>query len=276
MNTPAIMTDVPRLPARPTDGHKGSFGRVLVVAGSRGMTGAAILCGSAAISGGAGLVRIATPEDALDVVAAGNPCYTLVPLSVEAVVNAAESADVIALGPGLGATSTPLVRELLPRLAKPLVLDADGLNALAGQPELLKQRPAATIITPHPAEFGRLTGRSAAEVNADRDGSAQAFAQTYGVVVVLKGSATVVTDGQRLYRNTSGNPGMGTGGTGDVLTGLTAALWGQGLEPFTAAQLGVYLHGVAGDLARDALGEIGMSARDLLLQVPEALRRQQG
>ena len=189
--------------------------------------------------------------------------------------------DVIAAGPGLGLGPdvTVFVQELVARTQSPLVLDADALNALASDPDRLQNsgegaRPI--VITPHPGEFGRLVGLDARAVQAQREGLAVRYAAATGVVLVLKGHGTLVTDGKRLYRNDTGNPGMATAGSGDVRTGLIAALLAQGLEPFAAAQLGVYLHGLAGDLARDELGAPSLIATDLLHALPKAFLRHQG
>jgi NAD(P)H-hydrate epimerase len=217
-------------------------------------------------------------------VAAGNPCYLTRPLpadqhgnvsvaSVPGVLDAAARCDVVACGPGLGpgAGVAEVVTALLMRSSKPIVLDADGLNVIARSPERLR-RPAPLILTPHPGEFARLLNTPTTAVQADRENRAIRFAADHGVILVLKGRQTLVTDGRRLYRNPTGNPGMATGGTGDVLTGLLAALIGQGLEPFAAAQLAVYLHGLAGDLARDDLGEASLIATDLFHYLPRAFR----
>jgi ADP-dependent NAD(P)H-hydrate dehydratase len=280
---------VPTLASRPPDSHKGDFGRVLVVAGSRGMSGAAILCATAALRGGAGLVRVAVADGILPLVAAGNPCYMTAPLpqddqgglaaAAEAdLVALARANDVVAAGPGLGRAPAiaALVTALLEQTAVALVLDADALNALQHHTGRLRDRLAPVILTPHPAEFARLAGGDVPAIQAHRQELAARFAAAHGVVVVLKGHGTVVTDGRQVYVNTTGNPGMATGGTGDVLTGLIAALLGQHLPPFAAAQLGVYLHGLAGDLARDAVGEVSLIATDLLQHLPAALRSRQG
>lgn len=280
-----IVQALPRLAARRPGANKGDFGRVLVVAGSRGMSGAAILCGSGVLRGGAGLVRIAVPEVILPIVAGGNPCYMTVPLPHDEdgrlslagksqLLSQTQASDVVALGPGLGRSPelTGLVTDILGQCAVPLVLDADGLNACADQPGALKNHAGPVIITPHPGEFARLARLETRAVQERRQELATQFAQDFKVVVVLKGQHTIVSDGRRVYRNTTGNPGMATGGSGDVLTGLIAALCGQGLEPFQAAQLGVHVHGLAGDLARCDLGEMGMIASDLLTYLPRALR----
>jgi ADP-dependent NAD(P)H-hydrate dehydratase len=283
------ITDLPRLAARAADSNKGDFGKVLVVAGSRGMSGAAVLCGSAALRGGAGLVRVAVPHEILPTVAGGNPCYITAALAQDGDGRLADAAlpDVLALarahtvlaaGPGLGRSPglTALLAALLAQLDVPLVLDADGLNAFGDHPEQLRRHRGPLVLTPHPGEFGRLVGLDAQAVQAQREGLAVRYAAATGAVLVLKGHGTLVTDGKRLYRNDTGNPGMATAGSGDVLTGLIAALLAQGLEPFAAAQLGVYLHGLAGDLARDELGAPSLIATDLLHALPKAFLRHQG
>jgi ADP-dependent NAD(P)H-hydrate dehydratase len=282
----SLVTSVPSLPPRDPDSNKGSYGRVLVVAGSRGMSGAAVLCASAALRAGAGLVRLAVPAELLPVVAAANPCYTTAPLpqdddgrfddrAVAGLLELARGNDVVAVGPGLGRSPaiTNLVTALLGEGKRPLVLDADGLNSLQGRTERVSGRVIPPVLTPHPGEFARLLGCDIPTVQADREGQAQRFAAQHGLVLVLKGHASVVTDGQRLFVNSTGNPGMATGGSGDVLTGVIAALLGQGLEPFEAAQLGVHVHGMAGDRARDAHGEVGLIATDLLDYLPAAFRQ---
>lgn len=273
---------LPLLPVRPADGHKGTFGSVLVVAGSRGMSGAAVLCGSAAVRGGAGLVRVACPADIQAVVASGNPCYMTTGLTgadqadeyADQVFGLSESADVVAIGPGLGRSDA--IRDTVAGQVlagdKPLVLDADAINVLSPVPEKLRERGRPTVLTPHPGEFARLLNGTTAQVQANRLNLAIGFAQQWNVVLVLKGQHTIVTDGSRVYVNGTGNPGMGTGGTGDVLTGLVAALIGQGMTAFDAAVLGVWVHGRAGDLAADAIGMTALCAADVLSHLPMALR----
>jgi NAD(P)H-hydrate epimerase len=284
--SPTVVAALPALAPRAPDSHKGDFGRVLVVAGSRGMSGAAILCATAALRGGAGLVRAAVPADILPIVAAGNPCYMTAPLphdeqgrlaepAAAEVLRLAAASDVIAAGPGLGPTPAvaAVVRALLARTQAPLVLDADALNVLAGQTEVLRGRAVPPVLTPHPGEFARLLGREVPAEPTQRQELAVRFAAEHGVVLLLKGHGTVISDGRRVAVNTTGNPGMATGGSGDVLTGLIAALLGQHLEPFAAAQLGAHLHGLAGDLARDDLGEVSLIATDLIAYLPRALRQ---
>jgi NAD(P)H-hydrate epimerase len=279
-----IVTRLPVLPPRRADSNKGEYGRVLVVAGSRGMTGAAILCGTAALRGGAGLVRLAVPASEQPIVACGNPCYMTVPLPCDETGKLSTSAapaltelfranNVAAVGPGLGQSEgTAACVQAALKSSIALVLDADGLNVLRGETTLLRNRSAPLILTPHPGEFARLLKFETTEVQNRREESATAFAAEHNLVLVLKGHATLVTDGKRLYRNTTGNPGMATGGSGDVLTGLIAALLGQGLDAFAAVQLGVYLHGLSGDFARGAVGEVPMIATDLIEHLPQAFQ----
>jgi NAD(P)H-hydrate epimerase len=280
------VTALPTLAPRAPDSNKGTFGRVLVVAGSRGMTGAAVLCGSAALRGGAGLVRVAVPAGVLPLVAAGNPCYMTAPLpddgdgrlgagAAAELSRLAAGNDVVALGPGLGRGDavSAAVLAAVEQVAAPLVLDADGLNALAGKADKLRARKGPTALTPHPGEFARLLGTDIPTVQDRRRELAVRFAAEHNVVLLLKGHGTLVTDGRRLYRNATGNPGMATAGSGDVLTGLITALLGQGLDAFAAAQLAAHLHGKAGDLARDAVGEVSLIATDLLHYLPAAFRR---
>lgn len=272
---------LPQLPPRTEDAHKGDFGLALIVGGSRGMSGAVALAGMAALRGGAGLVRLAVPKVCLETVAGFEPSYMTVPLpdddqgrlavrAYERIVELAGPATVVACGPGLGRSIEldRLVGRMYRKLPKPMVVDADGINALATQPDVLADPPAARILTPHPGEFARLV---AWRLEVDqRESAAVELAARCGVVVVLKGHRTLVTDGRRRARNTTGNPGMASGGSGDVLTGLIAALACQGLEPFDAARLGVHLHGLSGDLAAAELGEVSMIAGDLVQFLPDA------
>ena len=278
------ITELPKIPPRQIDAHKGSFGKVLIIGGSRGMSGAPVLSGSASLRAGAGLVQVAVPSGVQDVVAVGNPCFMtvglaqddqgrLLPGSATEIEQLATSSTVLAVGPGLGqsATMPTLIAKIL-SIPRPILLDADALNALvqyAGNP--LSSRTSPTLLTPHPGEFSRLVNRSTKEVQADRENLAIQYAQEQKVILILKGHGTLVTDGDRLYRNITGNPGMATAGSGDVLTGIIAAFLAQGLEPFAAAQLGVFIHGRAGDLAANDLGEISLIATDLIDALPEAI-----
>ena len=283
----------PVLPPRLTAAHKGSMGHVLVIGGSRGMIGAPALAANAALRGGAGLVTVAAPENIQLHVAALCPCATSVPLSCTAaghLDNAAAGeimepvcpADVLAVGPGMGTGvgQTMLVQAVLGQ-DRPVVLDADGLNNLATVTDWPTLRRCGLVLTPHPGEMARLTGKSVKRIQADREGVAAAAAGEWvdeqasegaPLVVVLKGAGTVVTDGRRLYVNDTGNPGMATGGAGDVLTGVIAALLGQGLSAFDAAVLGTRVHGAAGDVAGKKVGEVSLIATDITDALPEAFR----
>ena len=276
--------DIPRLPVRPIDAHKGTAGLVLIVAGSRGMAGAAALAGNAALRSGAGLVKIATANAALDTVAGLAPCCTTAPLpddgasvSREAapiVLKLAEGWQAIGMGPGMGQTEgvSGVVLAILAHTTIPVVLDADGLNVLGKHAQsVFRDRRAPLIITPHPGEAARLLGATAKEIQADREAAATRLA-ALGAVAVLKGAGTIVCDGERMYVNTTGNPGMATAGAGDVLTGLVTALVAAGMAPFDAAVLGVWAHGRAGDMAVERWGILGLTALDSLNCVPQVLR----
>jgi NAD(P)H-hydrate epimerase len=280
------ITAIPKLPPRPAEGHKGTFGRVLMISGSLGMTGAAALAGRAALRAGSGLVRVATSRSALPIVAALEPCYTTLPLaedsegriSVKAIntlLDAIQDNDVVAIGPGTGQSAglRSIVETLVQQDGLRLLLDGDGLNNLSRLRDWPKKCRAQVVLTPHPGEMKRLwSGLFREEMPKDRQETAVRAAQATGAVVALKGAGTVVTDGRRIYVNTTGNPGMATAGSGDVLTGVTAALWGQGLSRLDATILSVYLHGLAGDLASNRLGQISLMATDILDALPEAFK----
>ena len=282
-----IVRDIPRLADRPADGHKGTFGKVCLVAGSVGMSGAAALAGRAALRAGAGLVRVATARSALPTVAAIEPCYTTIPLAEDnagrisakalaTILNAVEENDATAIGPGLGQSAglRSIVETLLAQEDLRLLIDGDGLNNLSKLPGWPQKRKARVILTPHPGEMQRLwSGLLRETMPQDRQQTAVKVASATGAVVALKGAGTVVTDGQRTYVNTTGNPGMATAGSGDVLTGLIAGLMGQGMKNFDATVLGVYLHGLAGDIADERLGQTSLMATDLIDALPEAFRK---
>jgi ADP-dependent NAD(P)H-hydrate dehydratase len=275
---------LPTLPKRPEDSNKGMYGTVLVIAGGRGMAGAAALVGASALRSGAGLVRVACPAEVQPTVASFEPSYMTYPLENDddgllsfkparkAIARLLEKADVLAIGPGLGQSGEirDLVHWVVEEVEIPTVLDADALNALAGQTDTLADLRRPVVLTPHPGEFARLTGRSVAEIQADREGHALALAQADHLVVLLKGMNTVITDGHRIAVNKTGNPGMATGGAGDVLTGVIAALIAQKLPAFEAAQLGAHVHGLAGDIARDQTGEISLIAGDIVDSLADA------
>jgi NAD(P)H-hydrate epimerase len=269
---------------RSQDSHKGDYGRVLVVAGSRGKSGAAHLAAMGALRSGAGLVTVAAPASVAAIVATLGAEYMTLPLeesadgtvtpeSVDAILSA--HADVIAVGPGLGqsAAAGAFVRALVERTGVPLVLDADALNAFAGRAtDLVARDGVDIIITPHPGEMGRLVGLGVDEVQAHRLDIAREFAQSHRVHVILKGHRTIVAspDGA-LALNLTGNPGMATGGTGDVLLGAVAGWFGQLLDAESAAHLAVYLHGLAGDLAEADEGECALIAGDVVSRLGDAV-----
>jgi NAD(P)H-hydrate epimerase len=273
--------DVPILSKRPMDGHKGTFGKVLIVGGSVGFSGAAALMGRAALRSGSGLVRVAVPASIQPVVAAIEPCYTTIALRDDANGQMAPDAgvvlwrmltdnDVVAFGPGagMGAGVKETLLSLVAVEGLKLVIDADGLNVLSqcgGPGGWLNHKKADAVLTPHPGEMKRLWKSVFREpMPEDRTDCATKFAETTGTVVVLKGAGTVVTDGERVFVNDTGNPGMATAGSGDVLTGVIAALIGQRLSTFDAAVLGVHVHGVAGDAAAKSVGQVGMIATDII------------
>jgi ADP-dependent NAD(P)H-hydrate dehydratase / NAD(P)H-hydrate epimerase len=275
-----------QLPLRPAAGHKGTFGHVLVIAGSRGKSGAAALAAEGAGRAGAGLVTIACPVSIAEVLAVKCTEAMTAPVpdtaehcfgaaSETLLLTLARERDVVALGPGIGTAgeTQALVRRLVGALDLPLVLDADGLNALGGTPSVLKGRRGPSILTPHPGEAARLMGLTAAEVNRDRVGAARALARESGAVVVLKGAATLIASPEgRIVVNATGGPVLGTGGTGDVLTGVVAGLLAQGLAPLVAAALGVHLHGFAGDRLAVRLGPSGVLAGEVARELPRATR----
>jgi len=285
-----FITEVAKLPERARDAHKGDFGRVLVVGGSQGMIGAPALSANAAFRGGAGLVTIAVPQRVQLAAASLCCCATSIPLecndygrldlqAVGQVAKAAGSFDVLAVGPGMGVGGIQenIVQAVLEQ-SRPVVLDADGLNNLAAIINWPELRNCPLVLTPHPGEFARLTGMDIASIQAARESAAIEAVGRWGgqdrppLVCLLKGAGTVVTDAASVYVNDTGNPGMATGGSGDVLTGLLAALIGQGLGPFDAACLAARIHGRAGDRAADDLGEVSLTATDMLDCLPAAVR----
>ncbi|HUY90788.1 MAG TPA: NAD(P)H-hydrate dehydratase [Pirellulales bacterium] len=277
---------LPQLPPREPESHKGDFGRALLIGGSRGMTGAIALAGLSALRGGAGLVQLAIAETSLDVVASFEPSYMTAPLAADdqgriaeqalgALEQLAGRATAVGCGPGLGRSPglTRLVAWLYEHLPLPVVFDADALNALAEQPDILVRHAGPRILTPHPGEFQRLTGGKKLLLRQQSELAATELAAHSQIVVVLKGHRTFITDGKQQAHNETGNPGMATGGTGDVLTGLIAALVCQKLSPFDAARLGVHLHGLAGDLAAEDLGQVSLIASDLVRYLPAAFQQ---
>jgi hydroxyethylthiazole kinase-like uncharacterized protein yjeF len=272
------------LPFRPSDGHKGTFGKILVLAGSRGMTGAAALSSLATLRAGAGLTMLGIPESLNPILEA--KCTEVITkplpetesgslsLTAESVIDELTGwADVLVVGPGLSLhpETIALIQKIIQKDRLPLVLDADGINALEGEASLLKRRKNPTILTPHPGELARLTGRSISSISADPVAAARDTAAEFRAICVLKGSPSVIASPNgEVVVNPTGNSGLGTGGTGDVLTGVIGGLLAQQAAPFEAAYSGVYLHGLAGDLAADALGQRSLIAGDLLDFLPRA------
>ncbi len=275
---------VPALPDRPEDGHKGTFGKVLIIGGSVGMSGAVCLSSVSALRSGSGMVTAAVPRSIQMTVAAYEPCVMtigldtdsngqLASLSRKRIEKLLAGKDAVAIGPGLGqsAEAAELVAIVLEVCRVPLVLDADALNVAAIGGLLAKRnKETGCVITPHPGEFARLTGLPVAEDEDTRIAMSADFARTHELTVVLKGPRTVVTNGARLFVNATGNSGMATAGSGDVLTGIVASLLGQRMNAFEAAALAVNAHGRAGNFVAFELGERGMIASDLLQALPKA------
>lgn len=285
-----VPADLPRLAPRGRETSKRDYGRVVIVGGAEGMAGAPALAGMAALKSGAGLVEVLVPDVVATITASFDPCLMTRGLpddSAGILTNAAEpflrdrlaSASAVAIGPGMGRSPgvAAIVCALWRDVPQPAVFDADALWALAEvHPSKRPQHAGTRVLTPHAGEMLRLLGHNPASPRSrDRawlEAMATEMAATADAIVVLKGPATLITDGHRQAHNESGNPGMATAGTGDVLTGVIAALLGQGLSPFDAARLGAWIHGRAGDLAAAELGEISMTARDLLERLPAAFR----
>jgi ADP-dependent NAD(P)H-hydrate dehydratase / NAD(P)H-hydrate epimerase len=275
-----------RLPVREPDSHKGTFGHLAVFAGSVGLTGAACLTSEAAARVGAGLVTLGCPwslndifevklTEAMTVPLPETPARSLAIDAVDPALTLLKRCNSAAIGPGIGQDSGAVrfVRSILPKLEVPFVIDADGLNAVAKTTDLFTQLKAPAVITPHPGEMARLMGTSSAAVQSDRLKVAAEAAAKFGVVVVLKGAGTVIAspDGQA-FINPTGSAGMASGGMGDVLTGAIGGFLAQGLSPLDAAICGVYLHGLAGQLAAADIGDAGLLASDLLPRLPLAIR----
>ena len=276
-----VTNEMVRLPRRERDSHKGDYGKLLIVAGSEGYTGAPVFAAEGALRSGAGLVYLGVPRDVYPIVAAR--CSSAMPFPLpddtKQLVERARSCDVVLAGPGMGRSlqAQQLVFRLIEDIEGPLVLDADGLNALEGQTQRLRARTGLTVLTPHDGEFARLAGCSL-PLN-DRVEQAAELAQDTGCVVVLKGHETLTVDPQgRVWRNTTGNPGMAKGGSGDILAGMIASLLGQKQLtgcvscPGELVAWAVYLHGAAGDAAASRFGEYGMLPDDTLAAVAGVLQ----
>ena len=267
------------LPDRDITAHKGDFGKILLICGSKGYTGAAALAAVGALRCGAGLVYLGVPESiyAIEAVKVTEPIVFALPdeigmLSAKAIAGiraTMKNMDAVLVGPGLGQAEgcSDAVRAILEEFHGPVVIDADGINLLREHKDILRGRTGPTILTPHEGEFTRLAGPI-----TDRVDSAAAFAREYGVIVLLKGYNSVITDGSVCYINPTGNPGMAVGGSGDVLAGMITALLGQGISPLEAAACGAWLHGAAGDICADEIGQYGMLPSDMLTVLPRLLK----
>ena len=271
------------LPDRDLNSHKGTFGKILLLCGSRGYTGAAALAAMAALRSGAGLVYLGVPESIYEIEAVKLLEPIVFPLdddngklatsAIGRITYEIEGKDAVLMGPGLGRSDGVLsaVCSVVERFTGPLILDADGINVLANHKQYIKNRQFPTILTPHKVEFERL-GICIDDSDDCRVEAAGTLANELGVIVLLKGHRTVITDGTRYYINTTGNPGMAVGGSGDVLAGIITALLGQGLRPLEAAACGAWLHGRAGDLCAQKFGQYGMLPSDILTVLPQLLK----
>jgi NAD(P)H-hydrate epimerase len=276
-----------RLSHRRVSAHKGDFGSILVIGGSLEFSGAALLCAEAALRSGAGLVTLGMPRGIAAAAIKIKPKeIMLLPLAQTARQSLSAAAwqkikkssfDILAIGPGLGRdkSTQALARKIVREVKQPMVIDADGLNALVGHLRRTKDEGRRTLVlTPHPGEMARLLGVTTEKVQAKRKEIAGKFAKDYKVTLVLKGHNTIVADCRgNLYINRTGNPGMATAGSGDVLTGMIAAFLGQGLDGFAAAKYAVYLHGLAGDLAAREKTQISLIASDIIAKIPEAIKK---
>ncbi len=268
------------LPERDPEGHKGNFGRLLLLCGSRGYTGAAYLAAMGALRGGAGLVFLGVPESIYAIEAVKlteaivfplpDESGALSPAAVPEIEKRLPSMDAVVIGPGLGRGPGALAAlEAVVQAAKcPVVVDADGINLLGKHMHLLRGRPYPTVLTPHDGEYARLGG----DLTAGRLEDTVKMAKALGCILARKGHGTLITDGKTVYRNPTGNPGMAVGGSGDVLAGLIAAFLGQGIPPLQAAACGCYFHGAAGDRCAQELGQYGMLPTDMLEALPRLLK----
>ena len=268
------------LPDRALNSHKGDYGKIFLLCGSRGYTGAAALAAMGALRTGAGLVYLAVPESIYEIEAVKLLEPIVIPLPDDGgtlSVNAAreissclQGKDAVLVGPGLGRSEgvDSAVKQVLESYNGPIVIDADGINVLCKHTDLLRERTAPTILTPHEGEFARLTGSTCQNRSAD----AIRLATDLGCIVLLKGYHTVITDGITTYINTTGNPGMAVGGCGDLLSGMIVSLLGQGIEPLKATACAAWLHGTAGDLCANTLGQYGMLPSDMVQMIPRLLK----
>ncbi len=269
------------LPVRDREAHKGNFGKILLLCGSVGFTGAAALAARAALRTGSGLIYLGVPDTVYPILAGkldepmvfplpSDGCGRLSALAAPEILWRLKSCDACLIGPGLGRADDirEIVEAVLGRFTGPVVLDADGLNAVDGHIDVLRGAGCPLVLTPHEGEFARLGG----DLTLGREAAAVQMARDTGAVVLLKGHRTLITDGERMYRNTTGNPGMATGGSGDVLSGILTSLLGQGIAPLEAAAAAAWIHGAAGDRCAEAMGEYGLTPGDMIEAIPRLLK----
>jgi NAD(P)H-hydrate epimerase len=275
------------IPARKPDSHKGTYGHVLVLAGSPGKTGAASMAGNAAMRAGAGLVTLGVPDSLRHIVEEKTKEVMTEPLpdvdggylgidSWQKLAEMLKRKSVAVVGPGLSDRSETgeLVLKLIEEADVPLVIDADGLNLVAKNKDVLKKAKRSHVLTPHPGEMSRLTGLSVKEIQENRISSASVFAKEFGVILVLKGATTVIAEPKgKTFINTTGNPGMAGGGMGDVLTGFISGLIAQGISPLNASRMAVFIHGAIGDFIAESRSKIGILASDIAEKIPEFLKQ---
>ncbi|UCG82086.1 MAG: NAD(P)H-hydrate dehydratase, partial [Dehalococcoidia bacterium] len=280
------INDLIRLPEREVDAHKGSCGKALFIAGSASYLGAPYFAAISFLKAGGGLSYLATPKSIAPYIAAKGSEVVFVPQNetdsgslslscLESLLEFSKSVDVVVLGPGLSLNieTQELIRELAKKIEVPLLIDGDGITALTADVGLVKTRKAPTILTPHSGEMARIAGKDVTDINADRINVLQDIAGSLNTVIVLKGAHSLIgyPDGT-VYINTSGNPGMATAGSGDALTGTIAAMYGLGLSIDEAVRMGVFVHGLSGDIAADEKGEDGITAQDIVYYLPDAMK----
>lgn len=281
--TPRVIVE--NLPHRPDDAHKGTMGTMLNISGSYCMAGACILSSMSALKSGVGLLKVALPRSIYPIVASSVYEAVFVPVgdekdetldisSIDYLLNTTKTADSVLLGCGIKCCEETIefVKEFVVACTTPLLIDADGINALCMNIDILKETNCDIVVTPHVKEMSRLCGKSVEYILNNREQVTQDFAHKYGVTVVLKGKNTIVTDGNNTHINPTGNSGMAKGGSGDVLSGIIASLMAQGVEPLKASCIGVYVHGLAGDLASQMFSKTSMLPRDIIENLPQIFK----
>lgn len=270
---------------RPYNAHKGSMGCLFSVCGSYGMAGAEFLSGKAALRSGVGLLKMAVTKSVYPIIAMSLPEAVYLPMedidgrfsatNISNIIKTANSSNAVLVGCGLGVSddTEKIVNAIVKETEKPVLIDADGINCISKHINLLSERKHPTILTPHPKEMSRLTGISVKEIQSNRQNVAETFSKKYGVITVLKGADTIITDGNTTYINYTGNPGMATGGSGDVLAGITSSLLAQGYSPTESANMGVFIHGTAGDIAKEKYSETSMLPSDIIELLPQVFSK---